>query len=83
MGFHCNMRDVSFLDGDLGRSVVRNGSEESSLKNDWNGSNLLVSVDDEVQGYVNLSSTSDRRLKKDVAKIDERVIEAIGEVSLG
>ena len=48
----------------------------------WLSNKLALSVDNNLQGYFTLSSTSDERLKKDIQEIDENVIKAIGEVKL-
>lgn len=67
----------------LERQVVINGGYANYLVNTWiSGHGLLLSVDNSIQGYFQLSSSSDKRLKKDIKEIDENVIKAIGEVKL-
>lgn len=48
----------------------------------WLQNKLALSVDNNLQGYFTLSSTSDERLKKDIQEINENVIKAVGEVKL-
>lgn len=48
----------------------------------WQTTKLALSIDNSMQGYITLSSTSDRRLKDDIKNIDENVLKAIGEVEL-
>lgn len=64
-------------------SLVHSAAEtQNYILLSWLSNKLALSVDNQMQGYFTLSSTSDRRLKTNIKEIDENVKKAIGEVKL-
>lgn len=73
---------VSINGYSIDRLLVSAGSTDNYIVMTWQTNKMALSVDNSLQGYITLTSTSDRRLKDDIKSIDENILKAVGEVEI-
>lgn len=80
--FTCNPSNFKINGQALETNWVKNGNNSNYIVLEWQTTNLALSVDNNLIGYFAMQGSSDERLKTDIKRIDDDVINAIGEVQL-
>lgn len=78
----CSPANFKINNISLDTVCIKNGNTANQIILSWATTHLKLTVDSTDIGYFAMEGSSDRRLKEDIKKIDDDVINAIGEVEL-